>query len=125
MTKRPTKEEFQRLLERYGQGKCTEKEMEMLNQWYDSFEDSEAPSDVADQARLRQLKAEIFAHINQRIATEEPSTSRSISLAGIMRIAGDCKVNCVKDGKITNFDTNYGTEERRTIQSRRDQEKSA
>lgn len=87
MTKRPTKEEFQRLLERYGQGKCTEKEMEMLNQWYDSFEDSEAPSDVADQARLRQLKAEIFAHINQRIATEETSTLRSISLAGIMRIA--------------------------------------
>lgn len=32
----------------------------------------------------------------------------------------DCKVNCVKDGKFTNFDTNYGTEERRTIQPRRD-----
>ena len=26
-----------------------------------------------------------------------------------------CKVNCVKAGKITNFDTSYGTEERRTI----------
>lgn len=68
MTRKPNNREYQKLLEKYSQGKCTEKELEILNEWYNSFDNDEHelnPKEIAD------LKTEMFNNISAGIDKEE------------------------------------------------------
>lgn len=59
------KEEAQELLKRYRLGQCTEKEIEIINQWYNSFDETEA--DLFEEDTLRNTKKEMLENINRKI----------------------------------------------------------
>ena len=70
MTRKPNIREYQKLLEKYSQGRCTEKELEILNEWYNSFDNDEHELDAKE---IADLKSEMFNNISAGIDKEEES----------------------------------------------------
>lgn len=69
---RPNKQEYEELLSRYLEGKCSKEEKEALDRWYDSF-DQEDTNDIdgTETADLLQMKGEMFKHISEAIDQQE------------------------------------------------------
>ena len=70
MTRKPNFGEYQKLLEKYSQGKCTEKELQILDEWYNSFDNDVHELDAKE---IADLKAEMFNNISAGIEREEGS----------------------------------------------------
>lgn len=70
MTRKPNNREYQKLLEKHRQGKCTEKELEILNEWYNSFDNDEHELNASE---IADLKTEMFNRISAGIDKEEES----------------------------------------------------
>lgn len=60
MTRKLNNREYQKLLEKYSQGRCTGKEMDILNEWYNSFDNDEHGLDAKE---IADLKTEMFTSI--------------------------------------------------------------
>jgi transmembrane sensor len=71
MAKKISVEDAQDLLKRYRAGQCTEKELEIINQWYQSFEKAGADETLANSGDLDTLKKEMFETINNKIDKQE------------------------------------------------------
>jgi len=95
MTKKRNKRESQELLNRYLEGKCTKEELEAVEQWYASFDES---GEVLDTNNLPDLKNEMFQNITSGIEDQELERNyahderpaekvRTISLQWLKRIA--------------------------------------
>lgn len=63
------KEEAQELLRRYHAGLCTERELAIINRWYQSFD--EIDLDLVDEATLNATKDQMLEKITERIAEIE------------------------------------------------------
>lgn len=74
MTRKPNIREYQKLLEKYSQGKCTEKELQILNEWYNSFDNDEHDFEAGE---IADLKTEMFNNISAGIDREEGSIRKS------------------------------------------------
>ena len=70
MTRKPNFREYQKLLEKYSQGKCTEKELKILDEWYNSFDNDEHDLEAKE---IADLKSEMFNNISAGIEREEGS----------------------------------------------------
>ena len=71
------KEEAKELLRRYRQGKCTERELKIVDRWYNSFDDADIK--LPPNSRLNAIKAEMLENIKSQIARDEMSVSRRVS----------------------------------------------
>ena len=65
MSKKLSTEEIQELLRRYRLGQCTEKEAEIIDRWYQSFELDD--TNLAGSGNLEEVKVEMFDAINREI----------------------------------------------------------
>ena len=68
MTRKPDNREYQKLMEKYSKAKCTEEELQILNEWYNSFDNDGhdlGAKEIAD------LKTEMFNNISAGIDKEE------------------------------------------------------
>jgi len=75
---RPTKTEYQKLLTRYLEGKCSREEREALNRWYESFEqDGSNRIDISDTDNLLELKGEMFENIRKGIDELEAQSNNA------------------------------------------------
>ena len=73
MTRKLSNREFRKLLEKHSQGKCTEEELEILNEWYNSFDNQENEPDATE---IADLKAEMFSNISAGIDQEESEIAK-------------------------------------------------
>ena len=72
MTKKLNKRDYHKLLTRYLEGTCTKEELEVLNQWYRSFdEDSGDILDIPHLDNLLELKSEMLQNITKGIKDQE------------------------------------------------------
>jgi ferric-dicitrate binding protein FerR (iron transport regulator) len=85
MAKKFSTEEAQHLLKRYREGRCTKKELEIINRWYQSFDQNEADQDSMSPVDIDRLKRQMFQSVNNKIdlveRTAEISDDRK-SLSG-------------------------------------------
>lgn len=71
MTKKPNKREYQELLTRYLEGKCTKEELETLNRWYESFDGDSGDTEIPAADNFLELKSEMFENITKGIHAAE------------------------------------------------------
>lgn len=72
MIRKLSEKEAQELLKRYRLGQCTKEEVEMIDRWYRSFdENGDVEIDSADTNAVREIKAQMFENIANRIDAEE------------------------------------------------------
>lgn len=78
MTNKPSRNEYQELLIRYLEGKCSEEEKKLLDRWYESFDDDGQDSvDSSDVGISSKLKQEMFDNISKGIEAKEEEIKKA------------------------------------------------
>ncbi|CAN5524990.1 FecR family protein [soil metagenome] len=65
------------LLKKYRLGQCTKEELDIINQWYDSFDNENELSEPTDHSKLQSVKMNMFDEINRQINLSEANTKES------------------------------------------------
>lgn len=87
MNKKLTVQEAQELLRKYRKGQCTKRELEILDRWYDSFDQSAGNEmDFAGKDELEELKIQMFENISNRVHGEEAAHETDRKEAAVTRI---------------------------------------
>lgn len=67
---------FQKLIHKYLRGNCTPSEIEVVNDWYDSFEHGPDPLDAMPEEKKRLLKQRLLSKIKTNTGLNEPVRPR-------------------------------------------------
>ena len=86
MNQKLTKEEAQELLRKYRMGQCTQREIDIINQWYHTLGHMQSDGrSIPKQGDLNELRLEMLEGINERIAAAEQET---LPAENITRLSG-------------------------------------
>jgi transmembrane sensor len=78
-----TPQDAKDLLRKYREGTCTERELQIVNQWYENLDDEKSGEEIID---FNSLKKELFANINTTINREE-GTERTLFWSYAWKVA--------------------------------------
>ena len=86
MNQKLTKGEAQELLRKYRMGQCTQREIDIINQWYHTLGHMQSDGrSISKQGDLNELRLEMLEGINERIAAAEQET---LPAENITRLSG-------------------------------------